>query len=141
MDLLGKYRIDKLIGEGGCGRVYLATHLQLRSQVAIKFMLPHWQNRPVSRDRFRREARALALLTHPGIVAIHDFGEDSGDLYLIMEYVRGVPLNRLVLIDGQPMAKARAAAIIDQLLDVLSVAHERGIIHRGHLPRSLSIAR
>jgi serine/threonine protein kinase len=129
--LLGKYRIEQLIGEGGCGRVYRATHLQLRAQVAIKFLLSQWASRPVFRERFRREARALALLSHPGIVGIHDFGEDGGDLYLVMEYVRGQPLSKLVLRNGQPMAPAHAVALIDQLLEVLSVAHDRGIIHRA----------
>ncbi|HRI53696.1 MAG TPA: protein kinase, partial [Pseudomonadota bacterium] len=128
--LLGKYRIEQLLGEGGCGRVYLATHLQLRAQVAIKFLLSHWASRPVFRERFRREARALAILSHPGIVGIHDFGEDGGDMYLVMEYVRGEPLSKLVLQDGQPMPPAQAVELIDQLLEVLDVAHERGIIHR-----------
>lgn len=131
--LLGKYRIEQLLGEGGCGRVYLATHLQLRAQVAIKFLLSHWASRPVFRERFRREARALAILSHPGIVGIHDFGEDGGDMYLVMEYVRGEPLSKLVLQDGQPMPPAQAVELIDQLLEVLDVAHERGIIHREKL--------
>ena len=140
--LLDKYRIEQLLGEGGCGRVYLATHLQLRAQVAIKFLLSHWASRPVFRERFRREARALALLSHPGIVGIHDFGEDGGDMYLVMEYVRGEPLSKLILKDGQPMAPTHAVELIGQLLEVLEVAHERGIVHRDRfLPSPRAPAR
>jgi len=128
--LVGKYRLERLLGEGGCGRVYLATHQQLRTHVAIKFLLSHWASRPIFRERFRREARALALLSHPGIVGVHDFGDDAGDMYLVMEYVRGEPLANLVLKDGQPMPPERAAEIIDQILEVLAIAHERGIVHR-----------
>lgn len=139
--LQGKYRIERMIGEGGCGRVYAATHLQLKHQVAIKFLLAQWAGRSVFRERFRREARALSLLSHPGIVVVHDFGEDGGDLFLVMEYVQGSPLSQLVLVQGKAMEPARAVHLIDQLLLVLEVAHERGIVHRDLKPANVLVCR
>ena len=139
--LQGKYRIERMIGEGGCGRVYAATHLQLKHQVAIKFLLAQWAGRPVFRERFRREARALSLLSHPGIVVVHDFGEDGGDLFLVMEYVQGTPLSQLVLVQGKAMEPLRAVQLIDQLLLVLEVAHERGIVHRDLKPANVLVCR
>ena len=139
--LQGKYRIERMIGEGGCGRVYAATHLQLKHQVAIKFLLAQWAGRPVFRERFRREARALSLLSHPGIVVVHDFGEDGGDLFLVMEYVQGSPLSQLVSVQGKAMEPARAVHLIDQLLLVLEVAHERGIVHRDLKPANVLVCR
>ena len=139
--LQGKYRIERMIGEGGCGRVYVATHLQLKHQVAIKFLLAQWAGRSVFRERFRREARALSLLSHPGIVVVHDFGEDGGDLFLVMEYVQGSPLSQLVLVQGKAMEPVRAVHLIDQLLLVLEVAHERGIVHRDLKPANVLVCR
>jgi len=139
--LLDKYRIDRMLGAGGYGQVYLATHLQLRTQVAIKFLLSQWASRPIFRERFRREARALALLSHPHIVGLHDFGEDAGELFLVMEYVLGEPLSALAHVVGLPMAPARTAALIDQLLAVLEVVHERGIVHRDLKPANVMVCR
>ena len=135
----GKYRIDSLLGQGGFGRVYKATHLSLDGPVAIKFLLAEWASRPDLRTRFKREAAALVKLHHPGIVAAYDFGEDEGSLYLVMEYVQGESLASHLVVDGKTMPTARAIGIIDQLLQVLEGAHLAGIVHRDLKPENVML--
>jgi serine/threonine protein kinase len=138
--LTGKYRIDALLGQGGCGRVYKATHLLLQGTVAIKFLLPAYASHEVLRERFSREARLLAKLCHPGIAAAHDYGEDNGELYLIMEYVAGRQLG-LLLVDHQEtgISIPRVVSISEQILDVLAAAHACGITHRDIKPSNIML--
>lgn len=135
----GRYRIDRLLGAGGCGRVYSATHLSLKSEMAIKFLLAEWASKKLFRERFRREAQVLSRLSHPGIVAVHDFGEEGGDLYLAMELVVGRTLADL--LDRSQTAPPRELlyGVIDQLLQVLEVAHEIQIVHRDLKPANLML--
>ena len=137
--LVGKYRIDRVLGRGGFGVVYLATHVALESQVAIKFLLSEWATHGELRARFHREARVLTRLQHPSIVAALDFGEDEGDLYLVMELVRGTQLAGLVARDPDPMPPPRAAKIAIEILQVLELAHERGIVHRDLKPENVML--
>lgn len=132
--LAQRYRIEQLLGTGGCGAVYRARHLSLGADVAIKFLLAEWAGRPVFRERFRREALALSRLSHPCIVAVHDFGEDAGDLFLVMEYIRGSTLASHIGPDKPPLPPARIARILDQLLAVLELAHQNHIVHRDLKP-------
>ena len=139
--LLGKYRIEQLLGTGGCGAVYRARHLALGVDVAIKFLLAEWAGRPVFRERFRREALALSRLSHPCIVAVHDFGEDAGDLFLVMECVRGSTLASHIGLDKPPLSPSRIARVLDQLLAVLTLAHQNHIVHRDLKPAEVATER
>lgn len=133
-----KYRIEALIGEGGMGRVYRATHLSLGEPVVVKFLLAEWASRAELRARFRREAVVLARLRHPGIVAVHDFGEDEGSPYLVMELVDGVTLASL--IDGEhAMPLARVGAVFEQILQVLQASHASGVVHRDMKPENVML--
>ena len=134
----GKYRVDALVGEGGLGRVYRAAHLELGSDVAIKFLSS--TPSPESRERFRREARALAVLRHPGIVSVLDFGEHEGELYLVMELIAGPRLAECMLVDGAPMAFPRIAGIARQILGVLEATHAAGVVHRDLKPDNVMLA-
>jgi serine/threonine-protein kinase len=126
----GKFRVDELIGKGGMGQVYRATHLAFGEPVAIKFLKATFAVEPEIRARFRREAIALARLRHPGVVSVHDFGEYDGALYLAMELVDGVPLYERLVVGGVALPMDRIVGIVDQILQVLQVAHARGIVHR-----------
>src|SRR5512144_1456965 len=98
-EVVGNYRIESLIDEGGMGRVYRARHVHLNRPAAIKIMLPELEVIPGYRARFLQEARAAAALRHPNIVEIHDFGEHNGRFYLAMELVADGSL--LNLMRGQ----------------------------------------
>ncbi len=136
----GRYRVDSLIGAGGFGRVYRGTHLTLGEPVAIKFLLEEFSNRPEQRARFKREAVALAKMRHPSIVAVHDYGEHLGELYMVMELVRGTQLFDCIRDDkGALMPVERVCALVDQLLGVLEVAHALGIVHRDLKPENVML--
>lgn len=132
--LAQRYRIEHLLGTGGCGAVYRARHLGLGIDVAIKFLLAEWANRRMFRERFRREALALSRLVHPCIVGVRDFGEDASDLFLVMEYVRGSTLASHIDPDRPPLSAPRIHRILDQLLEVLELAHQNHVVHRDLKP-------
>jgi hypothetical protein len=134
--LAGRYHLEDVIGRGGFGVVYRAKHLALGSTVAVKFLLAEWARLPETRARFEREANALVRLNHPGIVAALDFGEDAGDLYLVMEWVPGRVLADEILDGLEP---GRIVAILDQVLEVLEVAHAQGIVHRDLKPDNIML--
>mgnify|MGYP000697516320 CR=1 FL=1 len=138
----GKYYIDALLGEGGCGRVYRATHLMLNATVAVKFLLPASASQGVLRARFEREARLLATLCHPGVAAAHDCGEDQGEPYLIMEFVDGCQLGQLMERERQNgIPIPRVVTIAEQILDILAAAHACGITHRDIKPSNIMLYR
>ncbi|OJY29100.1 MAG: hypothetical protein BGO98_42665 [Myxococcales bacterium 68-20] len=133
----GKYRIADLIGRGGMGAVYRATHMELDEPVAIKFLHPVFASTPELRARFRREAVALARLRHRCIVSLLDFGEHAGEPFMVMELMSGKPLADI--IEGRPVSIPFIAAVFDQLLEVLAVAHDAGIVHRDIKPSNVMI--
>ncbi|MBL8602956.1 MAG: serine/threonine protein kinase [Myxococcales bacterium] len=135
----GRYRLDALLGAGGMGRVYRAQHLLLGEPVAVKFLLQEWSNKPELRARFRREAVVLARLRHPGIVSVIDFGELDGELYLVMELLRGFSLESQINAGGNLMPLFRVGAVIDQVLQVLEAAHGQGIVHRDLKPDNIML--
>ncbi|MCS6900112.1 MAG: serine/threonine-protein kinase [Myxococcales bacterium] len=138
--IAGRYRVVKMLGRGGMGEVYLAEHVLLRHPVAVKYMRPALAADPQHSSRFMREACALSMLRHPHIVAIHDFGASSSDLYLVMEFLDGQPLSSW--LEGLPVLPPipLVGALLDQALDALDFAHRHGIVHRDIKPDNLFLA-
>jgi hypothetical protein len=134
--LAGRYRILAKLGEGGMGTVYLARHVKLDRQVALKMLPPQSVNDEDAVARFQREARALARLSHPGIVQAHDTDEADGRHFLVMEYVEGISLARLLHDKGR-LLPTQAADYIHQAALALQHAHEKGLIHRDLKPSNL----
>jgi serine/threonine protein kinase len=127
--------ILELLGQGGMGAVYKARQTKLDRLVAVKVLPPEWGKDPAFAERFAREAKALARLTHPHIVAVHDFGESEGLFYLVMEYVDGANLRNILASGG--LEPPEALAIIPQICDALQYAHEEGIVHRDIKPENI----
>jgi len=133
----GRYRLDAILGQGGFGTVYRATHLAIDEPVAIKFLHAELARHPNLRARLRREAKALARLRHPNIVAVLDYDEQGDAPYIVMELVHGVTLESQLLLDGHTLPHARLAAIFDALLQGLEVAHAAAIVHRDMKPENV----
>ncbi|RYZ59479.1 MAG: serine/threonine protein kinase, partial [Proteobacteria bacterium] len=134
--LAGRYLVEELIGKGGMGAVYRGLHLELGEPLAIKFLLDSG-NATIRRTRFRREAVALARLRHPGIVSVIDFGEEDGELYMVMELVHGSTLGELV--GSSELTLARTLDIFDRILQALEAAHAQGIVHRDLKPANIMV--
>jgi predicted Ser/Thr protein kinase len=130
---IGRYRITGEIGRGGMGVVYRATQTTLSRTVAVKMLPEHLAADQEYVARFRREAETLARLAHPGIVHIYDVEELDGAHFIIMEYVEGPSLTRVITREGR-LHPARARDVAHALADALSVAHRKGIIHRDIKP-------
>jgi hypothetical protein len=145
-DLMGsvvaeRYHILKKLGEGGMGQVYLAEHVKMGRKAALKVMNPGMNQDPDAIARFNREAANASRLNHPNVCAIYDFGETpEGLIYLAMEYIEGESLSSLIEKNGV-LAAPRAASIIHQAADALSVAHDYGIVHRDLKPDNIMISR
>ena len=135
-----QYEIESLIGRGGMGAVYRGRHLGLNRPVAIKVLPADMLGDPEFAVRFRREARTLAKLHHPGIVSVHDSGETAdGNLYFAMELVEGTDLAHL--IRGKALPPAAALEIASQVCDALQYAHDQGVIHRDIKPANVLVTR
>jgi len=138
--LADRYHILKRIGEGGMGRVYLGEHVKMNRQCAIKVMSPALVNDAESAARFAREASSAARIIHPNVAAVFDYGESEGLIYLVMEYVDGQPLSRILAREA-PLAVDRALDLARQIADGLGAAHELGIIHRDLKPDNILVTR
>ena len=136
---LGPYQITRPIGAGGMGEVYCARDTRLQRDVAIKVLSAAVEQDPDRRARFEREARAVAALTHPNIVAIHDVGTHEGTAYLVTELLEGETL-RQRLGEGA-LAPRKAAEVAIQIATGLAAAHEKGIVHRDLKPENVFITR
>jgi serine/threonine-protein kinase len=136
----GRYRVLEVIGRGGMGVVYRVEHLRMGKIAAMKVLHRDLAQDPDVIDRFEREAAVISKLHHPHTVQVFDFGTAQGALYLIMEYVRGRDLARIIERDG-PMPWARAAPLLAQICGALSEAHEAGIVHRDLKPENVLITR
>jgi tRNA A-37 threonylcarbamoyl transferase component Bud32 len=137
--LFPQLELLELIGQGGMGAVYKARQTSLDRLVAVKVLPPEAGRDPAFAERFHREARALARLSHPNIVAVHDVGKAGDFYYFVMEYVDGANL-RQVLRDGQ-LTPEQALRIVPQICDALQYAHEEGIVHRDIKPENILLDR
>lgn len=139
--LVGKYRIEALLGSGAMGRVYRAFHLDLETEVAIKLLRPERAANPEAVARFRQEARATSRLRHPNIISVLDFGQtESGDLYLATEMLVGRTLAR-ILREDWPLPAYRIVRLLGQALSALDAAHTLGIIHRDFKLENILVSR
>ena len=129
------YEVQEELGRGGVGVVYRARHLRLDRTVALKMLLAGPYARPEERERFLREAQALAGLRHPNVVQVHDFGELGGLPYFAMEYVEGGSLAQRLA--GTPLPPREAAALSATLAEAVEAAHRSGIVHRDLKPANV----
>jgi len=136
---IGKYEILEKIGEGGFGIVYRGRDAMLEREVAIKVLKSDVASAPDFVERFRREARLAASLRHPNIVNVIEVGEQEGSYYLVMEYLAGQTLAKL-LEEGKPLPLTRAVELLHPLADALDHAHSKGIIHRDVKPGNVILA-
>ncbi|WP_428268103.1 protein kinase domain-containing protein [Haliangium sp.] len=133
----GRYRIERLIGEGGMGRVYLAEHVEIGRRVAMKILHPVYSHMPDLVERFRREARAASRIGHPHIVDVTDSGRTrEGSVYFVMEYLEGVDLGTVIEREGS-LDIRRSLRIGNQICRALAAAHDAGIIHRDLKPDNI----
>jgi serine/threonine protein kinase/ketosteroid isomerase-like protein len=136
-----RYRLDRLLGRGGVGAVYAASHLELDTVVAVKLLLPALVDDASALERFRREARSAARLSHPSLAATYDFGQlPDGGAYIVMELVDG-PTLRDVLDREGPLAIQRAIVLTRRIIEGIDVAHRAGIVHRDLKPSNVMLAR
>jgi serine/threonine-protein kinase len=131
-----RYEIESQIAVGGMGIVYRARDLRLGRAVAIKILKDHLSHDERFVERFRREARAVASLSHPNIASLYDYGEDEGRHFIVMECVDGRDLSTVLREEGA-LEPQRAAAITRAICSALAVAHEDGIIHRDVKPANV----
>jgi serine/threonine-protein kinase len=137
MRRIGQFEVQELLGEGGIGQVYAARDTVLDRMVAIKSLRAELLSDKSFVQRFRAEAKNLALLSHPNITTLYTLLEEGGSLYMIMEMVRGRTLEATLEQRGAPFTTEEALAIIAQAAEGLSYAHEMGIVHRDIKPANL----
>ncbi len=134
-----RYQVERRIGEGGMGEVYLATHLLMGRRCALKVMSPALSKDANAVSRFNREATNASRISHPNVCAVYDFGLTAdGLVYLAMEYVEGKTLTA-VLSESGPLPVARAADLVAQCAAGLAAAHELGIVHRDLKPDNIMV--
>lgn len=132
---IGRYEVKSELGRGGMATVFLATDPLIGRDIAVKVLPREFLHDPNFRGRFEREARTIAMLEHPAIVPIYDFGEQDGQPYLVMRYMAGGTLGDR--IKEGPLPVAEAAEILKRLGSALDHAHSRGVIHRDLKPGNI----
>ncbi len=134
----GKYRIEKLLGRGGAGEVFLATHIELDRPVAFKVLRADVAARPEAMERFRREARIAARLHHPNIVAVYDFGSLSERYaFIVMEYLPGKTLRDYLEERKRGLPLRETSAFFRQICAGVTAAHQAGYVHRDLKPGNI----
>jgi len=136
----GRYRVLERIGTGGMGAVYRVEHVSMGKIAAMKVLHGELAAEREAHKRFRREAEAVSRLAHPNTVQVFDFGQVGSALYLVMEFVRGEDLGKVLRRD-QVMTFARAAPILIQVCGSLGEAHDLGIVHRDLKPENIMVTR
>ncbi|NUQ89129.1 MAG: serine/threonine protein kinase, partial [Glycomyces artemisiae] len=138
----GRYRLERRVGGGGMGDVWEGTDTILWRTVAVKVLLADLVDDRGFRERFRREARAIAVMQGPGVVEVYDYGEiedeDAQLAYLIMEFVDGKPLSRLLGLWGK-LGTAETLQVVGGVAEALQVAHAAGIVHRDIKPGNILV--
>lgn len=135
----GRYQIEKLVARGGMATVYLAMDIRLERKVALKIIHPHLATDSSFRDKFIREARIAAKLSHPNLVNVFDQGEDGELAFMAMEFVSGITL-RDALKDFGALDATRALDLFEPMLSGLAAAHRAGILHRDLKPENVLLA-
>jgi serine/threonine protein kinase len=135
---LGQYRMVERIGRGGMATVYKAYQPALDRYVAVKVLPAYLAHAPAFAARFRREAKAIAKLNHPHILPVHDVGQEGELSYIVMRYVEGGTLKKML---GRPLALEKVVDIIAQIGDALDYAHQQGIVHRDIKPANVLMDR
>lgn len=141
--LSGRYRLQRLIATGGMGQVWEGIDSRLGRRVAIKVLKAEFSDDPEFVERFRAEARTVAMLNHPGIASVYDYGETDIDgtgrtAYLVMELVNGEPLNSVLKRTGR-LSLRHALDMLEQTGRALQVAHTAGLVHRDVKPGNILI--
>ena len=139
-ETFGDYTIESLLGRGGMGTVYLATHERLGRKVALKAIAPEWAHDEDFRTRFLRESQLAASLDHPNVIPIYDAGEVDGVLYLAMRYVNGPSLQSLIL-ELRSLSPAETLRIAEEIGAALDAAHRSGLVHRDVKPANVLLAK
>jgi serine/threonine protein kinase len=138
---LGQFVIERLLGRGGMGAVYLASHVVLRTPRAVKILLPELTQNPEIVRRFINEARAAASMMHRNIIAVHDCGQlPSGEWFIVLDYVEGATLTQRITQWRGPMAPQDILHIFVEIANGLQVAHEHNIIHRDLKPDNIYLS-
>ena len=137
---VGRYKLERVIGSGAMGEVWLARHRALKQAVAVKVLKPGNSARTTV-ARFEREVRAMTLLRHPNTVRVLDYGRTADGLwYYVMELLEGETLSALIKREG-PLPPARAVAMVEQAARALGEAHAAGVVHRDLKPENLFVTR
>jgi serine/threonine protein kinase len=141
--LSGRYRLQRLIATGGMGQVWEAVDSRLGRRVAVKVLKQEFSQDPEFIERFRAEARTTAMLNHPGIASVHDYGEsqmngEGRTAYLVMELVNGEPLNSVLKRTGR-LSLRHALDLLEQTGRALQIAHAAGLVHRDVKPGNILI--
>ncbi|MEO1528651.1 MAG: protein kinase [Planctomycetota bacterium] len=135
--LLPQLEVIELLGRGGMGAVYKARQRSLDRVVALKVIHRELAQVPGFAERFEREAKSLARLNHPSIVGVYDFGQVDGQYYLVMEYVEGMDLRRL--LKTAEIEPSQAIAMVPQICEALQYAHDQGVVHRDIKPENILV--
>jgi serine/threonine-protein kinase len=135
-----RYELEELVGTGGMSSVFRAHDRQLERRVAIKILHEHYADDPEYLERFRREARAVARLSHPNIVTVIDRGSDDGRQFIVFEHVEGENLKELVVRSGR-LSVRRALELALGVADGLAFAHDHGLVHRDVKPQNVLLSR
>jgi len=134
---IGPYVVESLIGKGGMGEVYAAQDARLQRRVAIKIVPAHLSYNEDLRARFEHEAKSISALQHPNICVIHDIGSQDGVEFMVMEYVNGPTMDKVIPKEGLPADVAVRYAI--QVADAIACAHAAGIVHRDLKPTNIIV--
>ncbi len=134
-----RYEMHRRLARGGMSDVYLARDLLLDRPVAVKVLFAEYAKDPTFVERFRREAQAAANLNHPNVVAVYDWGQQSGTYFIVMEYIEGRSLSEIVRTEG-PLHPRRAAEITADVAAALGFAHRNGVVHRDIKPGNILIS-